>query len=267
MASVKTLKDFTVIFDAYAKMEESVLNDAMERLAALEEAKETEEQDDGFDAVDVDLRLARFERLMKRRPFLVNDVMIRQSPHNVENWKNRVQLHIDNNDDEKAIATFSRACKSISPMRAVGNYANFWVEFANFYEERDQLEDARSVLKQAVKVEFPKVDNLAHIWCQWAEMEIRHANFKQALVIVGNATSPLTSNLDILYSDESKKPQQRLFKSVKLWSFYVDLEESVGSVESTKAVYDRILELKIATPQIITNYASFLEENNYFEEV
>lgn len=31
-------------------------------------------------------------------------------------------------------------------------------------------------------------------------------------------------------------------------------------------MYDRILELKIATPQIIMNYAIFLEENNYFEE-
>lgn len=60
--------------------------------------------------------------------------------------------------------------------------------------------------------------------------------------------------------------QRRVFKSIKLWSFYVDLEESIGTVESTRAVYDRILELKIATPQIIINYANFLEENKYFEE-
>jgi pre-mRNA-splicing factor SYF1 len=60
--------------------------------------------------------------------------------------------------------------------------------------------------------------------------------------------------------------QARLFKSLKLWSFYVDLEESIGMVESTKAVYDKILELQIANAQVIVNYASFLEENNYFEE-
>jgi pre-mRNA-splicing factor SYF1 len=35
---------------------------------------------------------------------------------------------------------------------------------------------------------------------------------------------------------------------------------------STKAVYDKILELKIATPQIILNYAQYLEENKYYEE-
>ncbi len=60
--------------------------------------------------------------------------------------------------------------------------------------------------------------------------------------------------------------QARLFKSLKLWSFYVDLEESIGSVETAKAVYDKILELRIANAQIIVNYAAFLEENDYFEE-
>jgi pre-mRNA-splicing factor SYF1 len=57
-----------------------------------------------------------------------------------------------------------------------------------------------------------------------------------------------------------------LFKSLKLWSFYVDLEESIGTVESTKAVYDKIMELKIANAQVIVNYAQFLEENKYYEE-
>jgi len=31
-------------------------------------------------------------------------------------------------------------------------------------------------------------------------------------------------------------------------------------------VYDKILELRIANAQIMVNYASFLEENKYFEE-
>jgi pre-mRNA-splicing factor SYF1 len=53
--------------------------------------------------------------------------------------------------------------------------------------------------------------------------------------------------------------QLRLYKSVKLWSFYVDLEESLGDLASTRRVYERILELRIATPQIIINYAALLE--------
>ena len=47
---------------------------------------------------------------------------------------------------------------------------------------------------------------------------------------------------------------------------YADLEESLGTFQSTKSVYQRILDLRIATPQLIMNYAIFLEEHNYFEE-
>jgi pre-mRNA-splicing factor SYF1 len=54
----------------------------------------------------------------------------------------------------------------------------------------------------------------------------------------------------ISYHDESLPAQVRLFKSLKLWSFYVDLEESIGSVETSKAVYDKIFELKIANAQV-----------------
>jgi hypothetical protein len=49
---------------------------------------------------------------------------------------------------------------------------------------------------------------------------------------------------------QSLPVQARLFKSLKLWSFYVDLEESIGSVETTKHVYDKILELRIANAQV-----------------
>lgn len=56
--------------------------------------------------------------------------------------------------------------------------------------------------------------------------------------------------LDVSRPSQSLSVQQRLFKSLKLWSFYVDLEESIGTVETTKAVYDRILELRIANAQV-----------------
>lgn len=45
-----------------------------------------------------------------------------------------------------------------------------------------------------------------------------------------------------------------------------DLLQPAPAPQSTKAVYDRILDLRIATPQIVINYAMFLEEHKYFEE-
>lgn len=60
-------------------------------------------------------------------------------------------------------------------------------------------------------------------------------------------------------ADGNEPVQIKLHKSLRLWTFYVDLEESLGTLESTRAVYERILDLRIATPQIIINYAMLLE--------
>lgn len=60
-------------------------------------------------------------------------------------------------------------------------------------------------------------------------------------------------------ADGNEPVQMKLHKSLRLWMLHVDLEESLGSLESTRAVYERILDLRIATPQIIINYALLLE--------
>jgi len=109
------------------------------------------------------------------------------------------------------------------------------------------------------------VDDLAHVWCEWAEMELRHKKHEEALKLMYQATTP-PAGTRVAYSDETATVQSRLYKNLKLWSFYADLEESFGTFKTCKSVYDRIIDLKIATPQIIMNYGLFLEENNYFEE-
>ena len=38
------------------------------------------------------MRLARLEFLMDRRPLLLNRVLLRQNPHNVQEWLKRVKL-------------------------------------------------------------------------------------------------------------------------------------------------------------------------------
>ena len=37
-------------------------------------------------------------------------------------------------------------------------------------------------------------------------------------------------------------------------------------IQTAKAAYDRVIDLRVATPQIVINYGAFLEENHYFEE-
>jgi hypothetical protein len=45
--------------------------------------------------------------------------------------------------------------------------------------------------------------------------------------------------------------QERVHKSVKVWTLYLDLEESLGTVETARAAYHKVLDLKIATPQVL----------------
>lgn len=257
--TVMTVRDFTLIFDAYVEFEESIIGSLMEG-AAVRAEKDKVDEDADF---DLDLRMMRFEQLMDRRPFLVNDVLLRQNPNNVIEWEKRIALWGDNK--EEIVQTYTSAIAAINPKKAHGKFSELWVNYAKFYENGGDLDTARIIFDKAVKVPFKSVSELAETWCEWAEMELRSDHFDRAAEVMGKATqAPKRSTVD--YFDDTLSPQQRIHKSWKLWSFYVDLVESVASLEETKKVYERIFELRIATPQTVVNYANLLEEHKYFED-
>ncbi|XP_018424078.1 PREDICTED: pre-mRNA-splicing factor SYF1 [Nanorana parkeri] len=252
--TVTTVRDFTQVFDSYAQFEESVIAAKMETVSEMGK----EEDDD----IDLELRLARFEQLMERRPVLLNGVLLRQNPHNIHEWHKRVQLY--QGKPREIINTYTEAVQTVQPAKATGKPHTLWVAFAKFYEDNGQIDDARAILQRATQVQYTHVDDLASVWCQFGEMELRHENYEQALRILRKATAVPARKAE--YFDSTEPVQNRLYKSLKVWSMLADLEESLGTFKSTKAVYDRIIDLRIATPQIIINYALFLEEHNYFEE-
>ncbi|KAH8425357.1 mRNA splicing protein SYF1 [Aspergillus melleus] len=259
IVTVMTVRDFTLIFDSYVEFEESIIGNLMESAATRADNGQSDEDAD----FDLDLRMLRFEQLMDRRPFLVNDVLLRQNPNNVIEWEKRVALWGDNKHE--IVQTYTAAIAAINPKKAHGKFSELWVNYAKFYESGGDFDTARIILEKAVKVPFKSVAELAELWCEWAEMELRGENFDKAVEVMAKATqAPKKSTVD--YFDETLSPQQRVHKSWKLWSFYVDLVESVASLEETKQVYERIFELRIATPQTVVNYANLLEENKYFED-
>ncbi|KDQ60630.1 hypothetical protein JAAARDRAFT_151180 [Jaapia argillacea MUCL 33604] len=275
MKSVGSVRDFGIVFDAYVEFGEALVSALVEELGQKaeggdEDDEEGEGEDEGELEEELDRRMKEFEELMDRRPFLVNDVLLRRNPNDVQEWEKRVALW--GTDDEKVIQTYTEALSTINPRKATPNFYRLYVSFAKFYEEggassqkQPDLESARKVFERATKVGFKSVEDLAEVWCEWAEMELRWENWDEAGRVMQRAAA-VPKNTKISYHDQSLPVQMRLFKSLKLWSFYVDLEESLGTVESTKAVYDKILELRIANAQIIVNYAAFLEEHSYFEE-
>ena len=259
VTSVGTVRDFTIVFDNYSEAEEAILGVLMERAQARAEKGRMDEDAD----FDLEIRMDRLEQLMNRRPFLLNDVLLRQNPNNVIEWQKRVALWGENK--KEAVQTYTNAIATIQPKKATGKFHELWTNYAKIYEEGGDITTARIIMEKAVNVPFKSVAELAEMWCEWAELELRNENFDQAVRVMAKATqSPKRSKVD--YFDETLSPQQRVHKSWKLWSFYVDLVESVGSLEDTRAVYERIFELRIATPQTVVNYANLLEENKYFED-
>ena len=263
LESVMTVRDFSLIFDAYAAFEENVLSSKM-----MQEEEEEEEEND-----EIELRLARLEHLMERRPILLSSVMLRQNPHNVHEWLKRISL-LSSSSSKEIVSTYSLAIQTVDAKASIGSISQVWIDFAKFYEVHGDLDNARVIFEKATKSpNFKSVDELATIWCEYAEFELRNKNFKQALTLmkrvlfvnhnkevrINNASNTTKGEYDALLV------QEKVHKSIKLWMFYCDLEESI-SPENARIVYERILDLRIATPQIILNYAAMLQESKFFED-
>lgn len=92
--SVLTIRDFTQIFDAYAEFDETLISSMMEALEGEEDEEDLAETEKELDA-----RMKDFEALTDRRPFLLNDVLIRRNPNDVQEWEKRVALWGDNDEE------------------------------------------------------------------------------------------------------------------------------------------------------------------------
>ena len=70
----------------------------------------------------------------------------------------------------------------------MGKLFTLWTAFARFYEKHNSLDNARVIFEKATAVPFKYVDDLASVWCEYAEMELRHRNYKRALDLLRRAT-------------------------------------------------------------------------------
>lgn len=134
ISKVMTVRDFTLVFDAYAQIEESLLASRMKSL---------EEGDEEVDEMEVDLRMARFEKLLDRRSFLVNDVLLRQNPHNIATWEKRIELFQNVGNNENTIAAFKDAMARINPRKVVGKLQLFWVIARQLINRSNMLNSMR----------------------------------------------------------------------------------------------------------------------------
>ena len=57
-----------------------------------------------------------------------------------------------------------------------------------------------------------------------------------------------------------------LYRNLTLWNLLFDLEESLGTMATTKDAYNAALERKVATPNHVLHFAAYLRDLKYFEE-
>ena len=283
--SVSRVRDFTILMDAYLQFEEGLLEATMESQAEMMEEEpldgednETSNDDENdWDILlsqqtgeevkkasmsDLELALARAEDLTERRPILLNGVLLRQNPDDVGEWLKRARMLKQNKNIHQAAAALEEGLKTVKARRAVGGNANqMVVQLATIYEKDcKDVAKARNLFDRICNqyvYEFKNVDDLAECFVTWVELELRQETWDDALDIIRSS---------LVVPHYAPKWARGLKKSLRLWDLLLDLEESLGTMQTTKDAYGRAIEQKVATPLHILNFATFLSEQKYFEE-
>lgn len=112
-----------------------------------------------------------------------------------------------------------------------------WVKYANFEEENKEFERARSIYERALEV-----DNGQGLWLRYAEFEMRNEHINHARNVWDRAVSILP-------------------RVDQLWYKYTYMEEMVGDVQKTRAVFERWMEW-LPDDNAWLSYARFEKRTN-----
>ncbi|KAK8807297.1 hypothetical protein WA158_004056 [Blastocystis sp. Blastoise] len=279
--SVMSVHDFCLIFDSYRKFEMQYLETVINNMAEEEEEpddddeeeeeKELRELDD--DEVDVDLLERRVTVLLDQQTLLISSVRLRQNPNDVSLWLKRAEIFKAMGKEKipAVLSTYREATKTIDPTKAIGKLSDVWIALAKYYEQFNDVTQAVKVYKASMDVPYKSVDELANIYCECVELYLRHDLYDDALLLLQQAVEPpkkerMTAAARQESGHHNISTRDRLHKNQRIWNMYIDLEESLGTVDSTRCVYNNLISMKLATPQNILNYGAFLQEHQLYEE-
>lgn len=264
VTSVTVVRDFAVAFDAYTKLEESlveVLASNLEKHRGGSKEHQLEQE--------VSLQLTRLEHLVDRRPMLLSDVHLRQNVHNVHEWHKRMRMLKAVGEHAAVVEGYFRAIRAIDTEQAThGRKHTLWLAFACYYEQSGDLASARQTLEGALADEenFRTAEDVAAVWCEYAEMELRAGDLVKATNILRRAlTFDSRSDQSLRFSVEDEKPTVAVKRSRRLWLFLLDMLRSNENVDDITAAHTRMLDARVATPSSILHGAEYLEERRLFE--
>jgi pre-mRNA-splicing factor SYF1 len=278
LAEVLTVKDFSVVYDSYVKFEEAVLTNKMEQLE--KDAGEGEGPHSATLEQEVDLLATRVEFLLDQRPILLTEVRLRQDPNNADEWYKRAQLLGKRIGDEKAnrpaASVLLEAVATVVAEVASGRLSRCWLALGWYFDAAGDAASCRLAFQTATEVNFRTSEECGAVWCAWAEWELTQGHADKALAVMQRAVLPPSvssaARQDALKAagggaKAGKGPSgAAVHKNIRVWSLYLDLEETVGTVETCKAAYAAAFDAKILTPAMAINCARFLSQNAYFED-
>jgi pre-mRNA-splicing factor SYF1 len=282
---VRTVRDFSVLYSAYLQLVEGLLTALTD---SLTDDDMVDDEDDAAAAVpdndwdlllssgdsnttrnklaDMELAMARAEHLTARRPLLLNAVKLRQNGNDCGAWIERADLYVAADQPRQAAAALEEGLRTVQQSGSSSvPLSQVVIRLVKVYE--DSLQDvaaARDMLDRVCRQRttatgFSKSDDLAECWAAWIELELKHEAWDEALSL---------SRQSVAGDSQQRRGRNRLnlTKSLRLWDLLLDLEESLGTLQTTKDAYNRALEIKVATVQHVLNFGSFLTEQKYFEE-
>lgn len=264
VTSATVVSDFAVAFDAYTKLEESLIEILASRLEKhLGGPREKQFQQ------EVSLQLTRLEYLVDRRPMLLSDVHLRQNIHNVHEWHKRMRMLKATGERNVVVEGYTRAIQAVDAVKAThGRKHTLWLAFANYYEQSGDLASARRTLEDALVDEgsFRTPEDVAAVWSEFAEMELRAGELVNATNVLRRAVS-FDSRPDPSQrpSVEDEKPTVAVKRSRRLWLFLIDMLRSGENADDMTAAHTQMLDARVATPSSILHGAEYLEDRRLFE--
>ncbi|KAG7193613.1 pre-mRNA-splicing factor syf1 [Scheffersomyces spartinae] len=243
----KTVKDFVLLYDTYTGFEERLLT---KRLDA--------EEDEG-DYRQLDLRMHKLEQLLDSRHLMMNDVLLRLDPNNIDYWFDR--LEIVKEDMNSTLETYVKAISTINPLKYVSynnhNLPELWINYSKVYSSNGDTTTAELIFSKAVESQYKSSDELAQIYISWCDLLLEMDCDIRAIQI-----------LDDILKDLS---QAKIASNLKVWEYYIDLIESgvtegdESQINTVVNAYERMITRKVATVVNILGYAMFLSAWGYHE--
>lgn len=266
-----TIKDFTIIFDSLTEILEK-------KVTELSEFESNDDNNNKKNHEILNKYLDKFELLLSNRSLLLNDVKLRQNSNSPLIWLERLELlnefYIDNNVGSlsKLLDCYSKAILVIDVKKIPKDekllFPKIWYDYAKFYFNKNDIKTGRKIFETGTKVPWTDIEQLEFIWIEWIKLEIEIGNIEHATLICYKAISipEQISNGKISIDDKNLSVHMKLFKSIKLWSLYLDLIENTKKYDEICKAYEDSMELKVINGVMIINYCLYLEENGYIEK-